>query len=150
MPAKNPFDEIKSSLVDEMTNMSNEWKGMAKGVPPFQSAKPTPQEDRFIFENPRALYQGYTHPRTMQPVNNAQAAQLMLDGGELINKQGQPEKVYGMGAQRYVDWVDSHARRIDAEHADPSTGDPVVTQQGTSFGAEGGLSDLAPPEMGGA
>lgn len=139
MPLDNPFDQIRQSLVDEMSTLSDQWKAMSDGVQPFNSQKATPEEDRLIFENPVALYEKYTHPVTGQPLTNAQAAQTMLDGGILINEQGQPEKVFGMGPQRYVDWVESHAKRIQAEHA---AAEPVVTPDGYSFGAEGGLSDL--------
>lgn len=139
MATDNPFEDIRTALVQEMGQLSDEWRSMSKGVQPFDTEKMSPEEDRFIFENPRAVYENYTHPETGQQPSNAQSAQLLLDGGILINQQGNPEKVYGMGAQRYVQWVESHARRIQGEHA---TGEPVVDSDGYSMGAEGGLSDL--------
>lgn len=149
MPPSNPFDEIKSSLVDEMMSLRDQWSGMAKGTPPFNSSKLNPEEDRFVFENPSALYENYTHPQTGQPLTNAQAAQVMLDGGTLVDQQGQPKQITGMGAERYIRWVEDHAKRIQTEHADTSTGDPVVSPDGYSFGAEGGLNDLMAAQEGG-
>lgn len=140
--ADNPFQQIKTQLVDEMMSLSDEWHDMASGVQPFNSQKMSPEEDRFIFENPAAVYENYTHPQTGQPLTNAQAAKTLLDGGVLINQQGQPERVFGMGPHKYVEWVQGHAKRIQNEHAAPETGDPVVNDQGYSMGAEGGLNDL--------
>jgi hypothetical protein len=121
------MDDALNSLVQEMTNLNAEFAKYSKGVTPFQTQKPTPEEDRMLFENPAALYENEVNQNTGQPYTNAEAAQRMLAE---------------WGPQRYVDWVDSHAGRIQQEHAASDTGEPVVSSQGFSLGAEGGLNDL--------
>jgi hypothetical protein len=93
----NPFDTIVSDLVSEMHSVDQQFAGMAGNVPPFDSQKPTPEEDALIFDHPAARYPGAMDPQTGMPISNAQAAQRMLQE---------------MGPTKYIAWVEGHAKRL--------------------------------------
>lgn len=97
MSKTNPFDDVVNDLVSEMQNMDTQFTDMARGVPPFDSSKPTPEEDALIFAHPAARYPGAMDPMTGMPLTNAQAAQRMYAE---------------MGPEQYGKWVLGHARRL--------------------------------------
>lgn len=97
MARSNPFDAMVDDLVREMQQVDDHFADMAKNVPPFDSSKPTPEEDALIFSHPAARYPNVTDPQTGMPLTNAQAAQRMYAE---------------MGPDAYAKWVMSHARRL--------------------------------------
>lgn len=97
MPRPNPFTSQLDNMVKEMRRVAAGIDKVSEGVEPFDSEDLSPQEEAFVFQNPIALFPDEKDEQTGVPLNNAQAAALLLEQ---------------MGPEKYTEWVMKHYRRM--------------------------------------
>lgn len=118
----NPYDGVADNLFQAMVQVDDHLTRLSEHVRPFDSHQLTPEEDDLLFHNPALRHIGKLDPATGLPLTNAQATQLLLNGGTVLDAAtGQPEPVQGIGPEEYVAYVDDYVRRADRRNADAQT-----------------------------